>query len=141
MRFPGVFVHQATEPARLVFSRKHEENGRIGRQNPRKSLRLARRARGALRRLVRLGPNSDVARSASQFRLLVSLCISISDASHPLYLNLKQGVRATRVQVQLLIFIRDNARKGSVKVRLDNSLKPRPRERVGKSALRKSLKL
>ena len=45
------------------------------------------------------------------------------------------------VQVQILIFIRENSRKGSVKVRLDKSLKPRPRERVGKSALRKPLKL
>ena len=44
------------------------------------------------------------------------------------------------LQVQFRIIIRGNARRGSVKVRLDKSLKPRPRERVRKSALRKPLK-
>ena len=44
------------------------------------------------------------------------------------------------IQVHDLIFIRDNARKGFVKVRLENSLKP-PRPPCGrKSALRNSLK-
>ena len=52
-----------------------------------------------------------------------------------------EAVRSpTWIQVHDLIFIRDNARKGFVKVRLENSLKP-PRPLCGrKSALRNSLK-
>ena len=45
-----------------------------------------------------------------------------------------------QLQVQFLNIIRDNARKGPVKVHLNKSLKCRPLLDIGKSALAKILK-